>query len=140
MSFFVDPFGLLLFSAILYIISTNYNFAKSLTYALATAILTCFMFGGIALYLDWYRWIIPGLVDLKGSYIMFDQGLTGITKEAFPAWIAMMFLSLYPFWFILGYETAKKYCLPMKLVLFFILGVLLLTIPSIIQSQFLVHS
>jgi hypothetical protein len=138
MSFFVDPFGLLLIGAVLYIVSVNYNIAKSVTYSLAAATLTSFTFGGVALYLDWYRWIIPGLVDLKGSYIMFDQGLTGITKEAFPAWIAMMFLSLYPFWFILGYETAKKYKLPMKFVLIFIIGVLLLTIPSIIQSQFLV--
>ena len=137
MSFFVDPFGLLLFGAILYIISTNCKIAKSLMYALGTAILTSFTFGGVALYMDWYRWIIPGLVDLKGSYIMFDQGLTGITKAAFPAWIVMMFLSLYPFWFILGYETAKRYSLPMKFVPVFIIGVLLLTIPSIIQSHFL---
>ena len=138
MSFFVDPFGLLLIGAVLYIVSANYSMAKSVTYSLATATLTCFIFGGVALYLDWYRWIVPGLVDLKGSYIMFDQGLTGITKEAFPAWIAMMFLSLYPLWFFLGYEVAKKYNLPMKFVPVFILGVLLLTIPSIIQSQFLV--
>ena len=138
MSFFVDPFGLLLIGAVLYIVSVNYSMAKSVMYSLATATLTCFIFGGVALYLDWYRWIVPGLVDLKGSYIMFDQGLTGITKEAFPAWIAMMFLSLYPLWFFLGYEVAKKYNLPMKFVPVFILGVLLLTIPSIIQSQFLV--
>jgi len=137
-SFFVDPFGLLLIGAVLYIVSVNYSMAKSVMYSLATATLTCFVFGGVALYLDWYRWIVPGLVDLKGSYIMFDQGLTGITKEAFPAWIAMMFLSLYPLWFFLGYEVAKKYNLPMKFVPVFILGVLLLTIPSIIQSQFLV--
>jgi hypothetical protein len=137
-SFFVDPFGLLLIGAVLHIVSANYSMAKSVTYSLVTATLTCFIFGGVALYLDWYRWIVPGLVDLKGSYIMFDQGLTGITKEAFPAWIAMMFLSLYPLWFFLGYEVAKKYNLPMKFVPVFILGVLLLTIPSIIQSQFLV--
>ena len=138
MSFFVDPFGLLLIGAVLYIVSVNYNIAKSVTYSLAAATLTSFTLGGAALYLDWYRWIIPGLVDLKGSYIMFDQGLTGITKDVFPAWIAMMFLSLYPFWLILGYETAKKYKLPMKFVPVFVIGVLLLTIPSIIQSQFLV--
>lgn len=136
MSFFVDPFGLLFFGAILYIVSANYKFAKSLTYALATAILTSFTFGGLALYLDWYRWTIPGLVDLKGSYIMFDQGLTGITKEAFPTWIVMMFLSLYPFWLVLGYETAKKYNIPPKFIILFVIGVLLLTIPSIIQSKF----
>ncbi len=136
MSFFVDPFGLLFFGAILYIVSANYKFAKSLTYTLATAILTSFTFGGLALYLDWYRWTIPGLIDLKGSYIMFDQGLTGITKEAFPVWIVMMFLSLYPFWFVLGYETARKYNFPLKFVILFTIGVLLLTIPSIIQSQF----
>jgi len=114
MSFFVDPLGLLFFGAILYIVSAYFNFAKSLIYTLAAAILSSFMVGGLALYLDWYRWIIPGLVDLKGSYIMFDQGLTGITKEAFPVWIVVMFLSLYPFWFALGYEAAKKYNLPMK--------------------------
>jgi hypothetical protein len=139
LSFFVDPFGLFFFGAILYIVSTNYKFTRSMIYALSAAILTSFIFGGVALYMDWYRWIIPGLVDLKGSFIMFDQGLTGITKAAFPAWIAMMFITLYPVWFVLGYETSKKYSLPLKFLLFFIIGVLLLTIPSIIQSQFLPH-
>jgi hypothetical protein len=136
LSFFVDPFGLIFIGAILFIISTNYNFARSLVYTLASAILTSFIFGGAALYLDWYRWVIPGLVDVKGSHIMFDQGLTGITKDSFPAWMAMMFLALYPFWFALGYETAKKNKLSIKFVPIFIVGVLLLTIPSIIQSQF----
>jgi hypothetical protein len=135
MSFFVDPFGLFFFGAILYIVSTNFKFSKLMIYALASAILTSFIFGGVALYMDWYRWIITGLVDLKGSYIMFDQGLTGITKAAFPVWIAMMFVALYPVWFVLGYETAKKYNLPVKFILIFIVGILILTIPSIIQSQ-----
>jgi hypothetical protein len=134
-SFFVDPFGLFFFGAILYILSTNFNIAKSLIYAVGAAVLTSFTFGGIALYMDWYRWIIPGLADLKGSYIMFDQGLTGITKAAFPTWIAMMFLTLYPLWFALGYETAKKYHLPAKFLPVFIISILLLTIPSIIQSH-----
>lgn len=139
MSFFVDPFGLLFFGAILYIVSANFKFSKQMICALSSAILTSFIFGGVALYMDWYRWIIPGLVDLKGSFIMFDQGLTGITKAAFPVWIAMMFVTLYPVWFVLGYETAKKYNLPVKFILIFIVGVLLLTVPSIIQSQFLPH-
>ena len=136
MSFFVDPFGLLFFGAILYIVSTNFKFSKLMLYALASAILTSFIFGGVALYMDWYRWIIPGLVDLKGSYIMFDQGLTGITKAAFPVWIAMMFISLYPVWLVLGFETAKKYNLSVKFILIFIVGILILIIPSIIQSHF----
>ena len=135
MSFFVDPFGLLFFGAILYIFSANFKFSKLILYALASAILTSFIFGGVALYMDWYRWIIPGLVDLKGSYIIFDQGLTGITKAAFPVWIAMMFVTLYPVWFALGYETAKKYNLPVKFIPIFIVGILILTIPSIIQSH-----
>ena len=135
MSFFVDPFGLFFFGAILYILSANYKVAKSLIYTMGAAILTSFTFGGIALYLDWYRWIIPGLADLQGSYIMFDQGLTGITKAAFPTWIAMMFITLYPFWLALGYETAKKYNLPVKFILIFIIGILALIIPSIIQSH-----
>jgi hypothetical protein len=138
MSFFVDPLALLLIGAILYIVSTKYNFAKSVIYALSAAVLTSFTIGGLALYLDWFRWVIPGLVDLKGSYIMLDQGLTGITKETFPAWIVIMFLSLYPFWFALGYEAAKKYNLSIKFVPLFIIGVLLLAIPSIIQSHFLI--
>ncbi len=138
MSFFVDPFGLLFFGAILYIVSTNYHFSKLLSYTFAAAILTSFIFGGIALYLDWYRWVVPGLVDLKGSYIMFDQGLTGLTKATFPAWIAMMFVCLYPVWFVLGYDAAKKYKLPLKFVPVFVLGIVLLIIPSIIQSNFLV--
>ena len=135
MSFFVDPFGLLFFGAILYIVSANFKLAKLLIYTIVAAILTSFTFGGLALYMDWYRWIIPGIVDLKGSYIMFDQGLTGITKTAFPAWIAMMFLTLYPFWLALGYETAKKFNLPVKYIIIFVTGILILTIPSIIQSQ-----
>jgi hypothetical protein len=45
MSFFVDPFGLLFFGAILYIVSANYKFAKSLIFALGEAILTSFTFG-----------------------------------------------------------------------------------------------
>ena len=139
MSFFVDPFGLLFFGGILYIFSANFKFSKQMIIALSSAILTSFIFGGVALYMDWYRWIIPGLVDLKGSFIMFDQGLTGVTKAAFPVWIAMMFVTLYPVWFILGYETAKRNNLPVKFILIFIIGVLLLTIPSIIQSQFLPH-
>jgi hypothetical protein len=138
MSFFVDPFGLFLIGSILFIVSIHYNISKSLMYALAAAVLTSFTFGGAALYLDWYRWVIPGLVNLKGSYIMFDQGLTGITKEAFPAWIAMLFLSLYLVWFVLGYDTAKRYNLSIKLVPVFIIGVFLLAIPSIIQSNFIV--
>ncbi len=77
MSFFVDPFGLLFFGAILYIVSANFKFSKQMICALSSAILTSFIFGGVALYMNWYRWIIPGLVDLKGSYIMLDQGLTG---------------------------------------------------------------
>ena len=140
MSFFVDPFGLFFFGAILCLLSTHYNFTNSLKYTLAAAILTCFIFGGLALYLDWYRWVIPGLVDLQGSYIIFDQGLTGITKATFPVWIVMMFLSLYPFWFVLGYETAKKYRLSKLSFLLLVIGILLLTLPSIIQSQFLIHS
>jgi hypothetical protein len=139
MSFFVDPIGLFLIGAILYILSTNYNFAKSVTYTLAAATLTSFTFGGIALYMDWYRWIIPGIADLKGSYIILDQGLTGFTKETFPAWLPMMFLTLYPFWFALGYETAKKYKLSKKIVPLLVIGVLLLAIPSIVQSRFIVH-
>ena len=139
MSFWVDPFGLFLLGARLFIVSVNYKIAKSVLYALGAAILTSFTFGGAALYLDWYRWVIPGIVDLKGSYIMFDQGLTGITKDTFPAWIAMMFLSLYPLWFVLGYETAKKYNLALKFVPILIVGVVLLMIPSVIQSQLLHH-
>jgi len=138
MSFFVDPVGLFLLGACLFIVAANYKIAKSVVYTVAAATLTSFTFGGAALYLDWYRWVIPGIVDLKGSYIIFDSGLTGITKEAFPAWMAVMFLSLYPFWFVMGYETAKKRKLSMKFVPIFIVGVLLLLIPSLIQSRLLV--
>ncbi len=139
MSFWVDPFALFLLGACIFIISANYKTAKPVLYALAAATLTSFIFGGAALYLDWYRWVIPGIADLKGSYIIFDQGLTGITKEAFPAWMAMTFLTLYPLWFVLGYETAKKYNMKLKFVPLLIAGVVLLAIPSIIQSQLFNH-
>jgi hypothetical protein len=139
MSFWVDPFALFLLGAILFIVSVSYKIAKSVLYALIGAILTSFIFGGAALYLDWYRWVIPGIADLKGSYVIFDQGLTGITKNAFPAWIAMTFLTLYPLWLVLGYETAKKYNPALKFLPILIIGVILLSIPSVIQAQFLNH-
>ncbi|HEX7483507.1 MAG TPA: hypothetical protein VF350_08575 [Candidatus Bathyarchaeia archaeon] len=108
-------------------------------YAFGAAILTSFTFEGVALYLDWYRWVIPGIVDLKGSYIRFDHGLTRINKDAFPSWIAMMFLALYLLWFVIGCETAKKHHLTMRFLTILMAGVVLLVIPSVIQSQFLSH-
>jgi hypothetical protein len=56
-----------------------------------------------------------------------------------PGWIAVLFLCLYPFWFALGYEFAKKHRLDAKLVPILMIGVLLLLIPSVIESQFLAH-
>jgi hypothetical protein len=44
MSFFVDPFGLLLFGAILYIVSTNYNIAKSLMSIVFVGLFALFVF------------------------------------------------------------------------------------------------
>lgn len=89
------------------------------------------------MYLDWFRWVIPGVVDLKGSYVMLEQGLTGLSKATFPTWIVILFLSLYPFWFILGYYAGRRYKLGMKSVPILIVGVLLLLIPSIVESNFL---
>ena len=98
-----------------------------------------FLIGGIGLYLDWFRWTIPGIVDLKGSYVMVDQGLTGFTKATFPAWIVVMFFCFYPFWYILGYEYAKKHQLEPKVIPYLLLGLLLLLAPSIIESNFIAH-
>jgi hypothetical protein len=69
--------------------------------------------------------------------------LLGLSAATFPVWIVVLFLWLYPFWFTVGYETAKRHGLNMKYVPVFIVGVLLLLllllIPSIIESQFIVH-
>jgi hypothetical protein len=78
-------------------------------------------------------------VDLKGFYVMFDQGLTGLSKAAFPVWIVPIFLFFYPFWFVLGYEFAKKHRLGMKIVPHLVIGILLLAVPSVIESFQLAH-
>ncbi len=137
MSFFVDPPGLLLLGATVCIVFNRLNAPKSMNYALSGGLIVSFTFGGIGLYLDWFRWVILGVVDLKGSYVMLEQGLTGLSKATFPAWIVILFLSLYPFWFTLGYETARRRNLGMRFVPIFIIGVLLLLIPSIVESRFL---
>lgn len=139
MSFFVDPPGLVMVGAIIYILSQRLNTPKSIVYAISAAVIGSFTFGGIGLYLNWYPWVIPGLVNLKGSYVMLDQGLTGLSASTFPVWIAVLFLWLYPFWFTVGYETAKRHGLSMKYVPIFMVGILLLLIPSVVESQFIVH-
>jgi hypothetical protein len=139
MSFWVDPPALFMFGAIVYILSVRYEAAKSVVYAICGAVIVSFTVGGIGLYLDWYRWVIPGLVNLKGSYVMLDQGITGLTTATFPAWLVILFLPLYPFWFALGLETAKRREWQPRYVPLLMLGVLLMLVPSIIESQFLVH-
>jgi hypothetical protein len=139
MSFWVDPPALLLFGAIVYIVHAKFNTAKALVYAFSGGIVASFAFGGLGLYMDWFRWTIPGIVDLKGSYVIFDQGLTGISKATFPVWIVPIFLWFYPFWFVLGYELAKKRNLGIKMVPLFAVGIMLLAIPSLVESYMLAH-
>lgn len=123
--------------AVIWIISDKLETPKSIVYAISGATIASFTIGGIGLYLDWYRWVVPGIINLKGSYVMLDQGLTGLTKATFPTWLTVLFLSLYPFWFAVGYEHAKKHRLEMRWVPILVVGVLLLLIPSVIESQFL---
>jgi hypothetical protein len=66
-------------------------------------------------------------------------GLTGISKESFPVWIVPIFLWFYPFWFIAGYELAKKYTLGLKIVPLLIIGIVLLAVPSVVESLQLIH-
>jgi hypothetical protein len=139
MSFWVDPPGLVLFGALVFILHVRFNTPKAMLYSFSAGTIASFAFGGMGLYLDWFRWTIPGIVDLKGSYIMFDQGLTGISKATFPVWIVPIFLWFYPFWFIVGYELAKKYKLGMKFIPILIFGILLLALPSVIESLQLAH-
>ncbi|MDA4113723.1 MAG: hypothetical protein OK474_06730 [Thaumarchaeota archaeon] len=139
MSFWVDPPALLFFGAIVYIIHAKFDTAKALVYAFSGGTIASFAFGGLGLYMDWFRWVIPGIADLKGSYVIFDQGLTGITKATFPTWMVPIFLWFYPFWFILGYELAKRHKFEMKTVPIFALGILLLSIPSVVESYMLAH-
>jgi len=139
MSFWVDPPALLLFGAIVYIVHAKFNTAKALVYAFSGGVIASFAFGGLGLYMDWFRWTIPGIADLPGSYVIFDQGLTGITKAAFPVWMVPIFLWFYPFWFVLGYEVAKKRRLGMNVVPIFAIGIILLAIPSVVESYMLAH-
>jgi hypothetical protein len=126
-----------MFGAIIWMISDKLETPKSVVYAISGGTIASFTIGGIGLYLDWFRWVVPGIIDLKGSYVMLDQGLTGLNAATFPTWLALLFLSLYPFWFAVGYEHAKKHRLEMKWVPILMVGVLLLLIPSVIESQFL---
>jgi hypothetical protein len=139
LSFFVDPPGLIMIGAMIWILSDRLDSPRSIVYAISGGTIASFTIGGIGLYLDWYRWVVPGIINLKGSYVMLDQGITGLTTATFPTWIAVLFLCLYPFWFAVGYEFAKKHRLETKLVPVLMVGVLLLLIPSVIESQFLVH-
>ena len=139
MSFWVDPPALFMIAAMIWIVSDRLKTPRSIVYAISGATIASFTIGGIGLYLDWYRWIIPGVVDLKGSYVMLDQGLTGLTEATFPAWIALLLLSLYPFWFAVGYEFAKRHAWSTKALPYLTLGVLLMLTPSIIEASFLVH-
>jgi hypothetical protein len=139
LSFWVDPPALLMIGAIIWIVSDKLETPRSVVYSISGAVMASFTIGGIGLYLNWYNWVIPGLVNLKGSYVMLDQGITGLTEATFPTWIVVLLLSLYPFWFTVGYEFAKKHRLEMKLVPYLVIGVLLMLVPSIIESQFLVH-
>lgn len=119
----------------IWILSEKFESPRSVVYAISGATLASFTVGGIGLYMDWWRWTLPGIADVKGSYVMLDQGLTGLTKATFPPWIVVLFLSLYPFWFALGFETAKKRMLTTKALGILMIGVLLLIIPSIIESH-----
>ena len=50
-----------------------------------------------------------------------------------------MFFCFYPFWYALGYEYAKKHKLEPKVIRYILLGLLLLLVPSIIESHFIAH-
>jgi hypothetical protein len=139
MSFWVDPPALFMIAAMVWIVSDRLQTPRSVVYAISGATIASFTIGGIGLYMDWYHWIIPGVVDLKGSYVMLDQGLTGLTEATFPAWIALLLLSLYPFWFAVGYEFAKRHGWKTNALPYLALGVLLMLVPSIIEANLLVH-
>jgi hypothetical protein len=139
LSFWVDPPALLMFGAIIWILSERYETPKSMLYAISGGTIASFTIGGVGLYLDWYHWIIPGIVNLRGSYVMLDQGLTGLTTATFPAWITVLFLALYPFWFAAGFEFAKQRRWGAKVVPFLMIGILLMAVPSVIESQLLPH-
>ena len=139
MSFWVDPPALVMIGAIIWILSDRYQAPASVVAAISGATIAAFTIGGIGLYLDWFNWVIPGLVNLTGPYVIVDQGLTGLTEATFPAWMAVLFLCLYPFWFTLGYEHAKKHRLDSRLVPPLMVGVVLLALPSEIEYQFILH-
>ena len=125
--------------AAIWIVSERLHAERTVVIAACGGMLGIFILGGIGLYLDWFRWIVPGIVNLKGSYVMVDQGLTGFTKAAFPAWIVVLFFCFYPFWFVLGYEYAKKRKLEPRVIRYLLVGLLLLLSPSVIESNFIPH-
>ena len=139
MSIFVDPPALAIMGAAIWIISQRYQTATTVVLAAGAGMLSIFIIGGVGLYLDWFRWVIPGIVNLKGSYVMVDQGLTGFTKASFPAWIVVLAFSFYPFFFALGYEYAKRHMLETRVIPYLVLGLLLLLLPSVIESNFIAH-
>ncbi|HKT21195.1 MAG TPA: hypothetical protein VJR06_01035 [Nitrososphaerales archaeon] len=139
MSIFVDPPALVIWGATIWILAERYEVAKTVVIAACAGMLGIFIIGGIGLYLDWFRWTIPGIVNLKGSFVMVDQGITGFTKATFPPWIVVLFLCFYPFWFAVGFEYAKRHHLAMKVLPYFAIGLLLLLSPSVIEGNFLPH-
>lgn len=70
---------------------------------------------------------------------MLDQGVTGLSTSTFPTWIAVVFFCFYPFWFTLGYETARRRSVGIRFMPILIFGLLLLLVPSIVESWLLVH-
>ena len=59
--------------------------------------------------------------------------------STFPAWIAVLLLSLYPFWFAAGFEYAKRHGWDTSKVPYLMVGILLMAVPSVIESQLLPH-
>ncbi len=139
MSIFVDPPALVMMGAAIWILSERFQAARTVVVAACAGMLGIFIIGGVGLYLDWFRWTIPGVVDLKGSYVMLDQGLTGFTKASFPAWMVVLFFCFYPFWFAVGYEYGQGHRLGMRVFPYLVLGLVLLLAPSIVESHFLAH-
>ncbi|MGA2666304.1 MAG: hypothetical protein ABSF83_15315 [Nitrososphaerales archaeon] len=139
MSFFVDPPALIMVGALIHIFAERLKSPRSIVYAISGGTIASFTFGGLGLYLNWFPWVVPGLIDLPGSYVMLDQGITGLTVATFPTWIAVLFLCLYPFWFAVGFETAKRHRLNARQAPLLVAGVLLMVVPSLIESQLIFH-
>lgn len=107
LSFLLDPPGLYLLGAAVYILSRKVRLKRLWTIVVGTAVVCVFVTVSGLLYLDVIRWCIPYIIDMKGSEWMFHSNVTGIYKGDVPVLFVIFMFVLYPFWYYCGYISAQ---------------------------------